>query len=167
MAARAGTVTLYRIAADTPRYESHDLTGAGAKATGGRWNEPGGAVVYASSTRALACLETVVHMTTDPLPLNRYLVEFTVPVTLFAARRICRDPVGWDALPPGVVSIAWGTNWLRARDTLLADVPSIIIPEERNVLINPLHPDIARVRARKVRRWTYDGRLGTIRFPLP
>lgn len=152
-------VTLYRIAADTPHYEAHDLTGAGAKASGGRWNEPGTPVVYASTTRALACLESVVHLGAGALPLNRYLVEITVPASLFNTRRVFPNTVGWDAIPAGRVSIAWGTTWLRDGGTLLADVPSVVVPEERNLLINPLHPDVKRVRARKVRRWAYDGRM--------
>src|SRR3712207_8444198 len=54
--------TVWRIATDTPDYEANDLSGAGAKVTGGRWNEKDVPVVYASETRALACLETVVHL---------------------------------------------------------------------------------------------------------
>ncbi len=158
-AASRTIVTLYRIATDTPRYEAHDLTGAGAKASGGRWNTPGSPVVYASSTRALACLESVVHLGAGALPLHRYLVEITVPSSLFKKRHIFPDTVGWDALPAGRVSIEWGTAWLRDGVSLLADVPSVIVPEERNLLINPQHPDAKRVRARKVRRWMYDGRL--------
>jgi RES domain-containing protein len=71
--------TVWRIATDTPTYEADDLSGAGAKVTGDRWNAAGAAVVYASQTRALACLETVVHLNAGGLPLNRYLVEVTIP----------------------------------------------------------------------------------------
>jgi RES domain-containing protein len=53
--------TAWRIATDTPDYEADDLSGAGAKQTGGRWNERGLPLLYASESRALACLETVVH----------------------------------------------------------------------------------------------------------
>jgi RES domain-containing protein len=154
-------VTLYRIGTDTPHYQAHDLTGAGAKATGGRWNDRGIAVVYASASRALACLETVVHLSSGSLPLNRYLVEFVIPTTLFRWRDMFPGTVGWDAQPAGMVSLAWGSAWLRAGTSLLAEVPSVIVPEERNVLINPAHPAVRQVRARKVRRWTYDGRLVT------
>src|SRR5713101_8129256 len=66
-------ITVWRIAADTPDYEAHDLSGKGAEKTGGRWNRKGTAMVYASASRALACLETIVHLGSgDPLPLNRY-----------------------------------------------------------------------------------------------
>src|SRR4051794_4873417 len=61
--------TVWRIGTDTPAFDADDLSGAGAKATGGRWNAAGAGVVYASQTRALACLETVVHLNAGGLPL--------------------------------------------------------------------------------------------------
>jgi len=76
--------TVWRIATDTSTYEADDLSGAGAKATGGRWNAAGVAVVYTSQTRALACLETVVHLNAGGLPLSRYLVEVAIPDDLWA-----------------------------------------------------------------------------------
>ncbi len=73
------TQTVWRIAADTRDYAADDLSGAGAKATGGRWNAMNYAAVYSSATRAMACLETIVHLNAGGLPLNRYLVEITIP----------------------------------------------------------------------------------------
>lgn len=117
--------------------------------------------MYASCSRALACLETLVHLGASDLPLNRYLVELRVPAAAWAARAVLdrRAHIGWDAEPPGIVSLEWGTRWARARESLLAVVPSVIVPEESNVLINPRHPDAGAVRAAKVRRWLYDSRL--------
>lgn len=152
---------LWRIAADTPAFEAHELNGKGAELSGGRWNRKGTPVVYASASRALACLETVVHLTQTPLPLNRYLVEIVVPVNVWDAATVFDAPqgIGWDAEPAGKVSLDWGTTWAKGASTLLARVPSVVVEEELNVLINPRHPDLALVRARKVRRWLYDGRL--------
>jgi RES domain-containing protein len=53
----------------------------------------------------------------------------------------------------------WGTDWLTRAESLLAEVPSVVVPEETNILINPAHPDIAAVTARTVRKWTYDRRF--------
>lgn len=162
MPTRDGRVVLYRIATDTPDYDAADLTGQGARLSGGRWNRPGTAMVYVSTSRALACLETVVHLAgSEPLPLNRYLVELIVPSEVWAARTVF-DPsahVGWDALPAGHVSMDWGTDWVQRQDAVLADVPSVAVPEEQNVLVNATHPDAGQLRAVKVRRWLYDGRL--------
>ncbi|MFZ5520703.1 MAG: RES family NAD+ phosphorylase [Pseudomonadota bacterium] len=153
------TVVLWRIATDTPEYEAHDLGGKGAEKTGGRWNRPGRPVVYSASSVALACLETVVHLNAAGLPLNRFLVRIEVPDELWQARRTLTPadlPVGWSAIPEGKVSLDIGDGWLQDARTALLAVPSVIVPEESNVLINPLHPQAAGIHAAKVRPWFYD-----------
>lgn len=151
----------WRIGSDTPDYTADDLSGTGAKRFGGRWNQRGIPMVYASSSRALACLETVVHLGSVPaLPLNRYLVRLEIPDRLWRQRTLF-DPdqhIGWDALPPGRVSMAWGSAWATRQRSCIAQVPSVVVPEEANLLLNPRHPDAAGVRAQKVRRWLYDPR---------
>jgi RES domain-containing protein len=155
--------TVWRIATDTPDYEADDLTGAGAKATGGRWNEKDQAVLYASESRSLACLETLVHFKAGGLPLNRYLVRIDVPDAVWGRAQIETEaslPVGWDAEPAGRASIKFGSDWIKARRSALLLLPSVIVTEERNILINPAHADSGGITATKVRKWTYDPRLG-------
>ena len=154
--------TAWRIATDTPDYEADDLSGEGAKRTGGRWNEKGMPVLYAADSRALACLETMVHLGAGGLPFNRYLVALEIPDDLWAAAEAHTPsslPVGWDAQPAGRASIAFGTAWLRSGRSALLVVPSAIVPEEFNVLVNPRHPGAAATAVSKVRRWLYDPRL--------
>jgi RES domain-containing protein len=101
---------VWRIATDTPSYEADDLSGAGAKATGGRWNSPGVPVLYASQTRALACLET--HLGAGGPPLNRTLVQLDIADAIWSDARAETSaslPVGWDAKPAGRASIAFGS----------------------------------------------------------
>ncbi len=153
---------VWRIATDTPTYGSDDLSGKGAEFTGGRWNKKGTPLLYTAGSIALACLETVVHLGgPSPLPLNRYLVKIEVPEDDWKARVIFDESshVGWDALPEGLVSLEWGTNWARSLVSLLAQVPSVVVPEESNVLINPKHPAASKLIATKIRRWTYDTRI--------
>ena len=155
----------WRIATDTRDYEADDLSGAGAKVTGGRWNVIGIPMLYASECRSLACLETVVHLNAGGLPLNRYLVEIEIPDDVWSAaevRTAASLGIGWDAEPAGRVSIAFGSDWVRSRRSLLLCVPSVIVPEETNILVNPEHPDGSRLRACKVRKWLYDPRLGHV-----
>ncbi len=137
------------------------MTGAGAKLTGGRWNEKGVSVVYAAENRSLACLETIVHLNAGGLPLNRYLVEVNIPDDVWGAREEVNATklVGWDARPASRTSIGFGTEWARSRRTPILVVPSVVVPEEANVLVNPLHPSSASLIARKVRLWTYDPRV--------
>jgi len=159
----SGGVSLWRIATDTPDYTADDLTGAGAKATGGRWNRVGGAVLYTSTSIALACLETAVHLKAGSLPLNRYLVRLDVPDATWAAREVADAAhlVGWDALPEGKVSLDFGDAWLASGRSPALLVPSVVVPEEFNVLLNPLHPLLHAVKAKKLRKWIYDPRLRT------
>ncbi|WP_048440524.1 RES family NAD+ phosphorylase [Caenimonas sp. SL110] len=154
------TASFWRIAADTPAYVADDLTGRGAEKTGGRWNSTGTPMVYASSSIALAVLETLVHLGACGLPLNRYLVRIDVPSDLVAsaARAQADRLVGWDALPAGKVSVDWGSTWCASASSLVALVPSVIVAEEFNLLLNPRHADAAKVRATKIRKWLYDPR---------
>jgi RES domain-containing protein len=157
-------VVLWRIATEAPSYAAADLTGKGAELTGGRWNRKGVPMIYASTTRALACLETLVHFASGVLlPLNRYLVRIEIPRECWKQRRRfgpMSAHIGWDAEPPGRVSQEFGSSWADANKTLILEVPSIVVEEESNVLINPRHGDVSRVRATAVRKWIYDRRLG-------
>jgi RES domain-containing protein len=155
---------VWRIAADTPDYASDDLSGKGAEITGGRWNRKGTPLIYAADSIALACLETVVHLSgADPLPLNRYLIKIDIPPAASKARTRFNSSLhpGWDALPAGLVSLDWGTRWAQSAHHFIAEVPSIVVPEESNVLINPGHPDAKKLQTKKVRKWTFDIRLAT------
>ncbi len=156
------TMSLWRIATDTPNYGADDLTGKGAELTGGRWNRKGTPALYTSTNISLACLETLVHFGAASLPLNRYLVEIRVPDTVWAAREVHSTSslaVGWDAVPAGLVSIDLGDAWLASKRSALLEIPSIIVPEENNVLINPRYTLSAPIVAVKRRRWVYDARL--------
>lgn len=156
------SVTLWRIASDTPQWEAHDLSGKGAQASGGRWNRPGRPMLYCAGSIALAALETVVHLETDDLPLNRFLVAMEVPDEVWAARTVhsaATLPVGWTARPEGKVSLDIGDAWLAGGASALLQLPSVIVPEEHNVLVNPRHADAARCQSRKLRAWFFDERL--------
>ena len=151
---------LWRIATDTPDYTADDMSGAGAKNSGARWNRAGNATLYCGTNISLAVLETFVHLNAGGLPLNRYLVEIEVPNDVWvAAYDMRKPPVGWDAIPAGIISFDIGDNWLKGKKTALMVVPSVIVPEEYNVLIHPHHPDTQKLKVRKVRKWTYDSRL--------
>lgn len=153
---------VWRIGTDTPDYLAEDTSGAGAKKTGGRWNRAGHAVIYTAESIPLAALETIVHLGAGSLPLNRYLVRFDMPEAVWRRREeltLHAAPVGWEALPPGIVSLDLGDGWLKSARSLLLVVPSVVVPEASNILINPTHPDINKITASKVRKWLYDARI--------
>jgi RES domain-containing protein len=160
--------TLYRLAS-AGAWDELDLTGAAAKAVGGRWNHVGTPMVYAASTIALAALETIVHLGAVAAPLNRYVIALDIPDAFFRRRQVVSPPPpdAWDAIPPSYKSKDFGSAWVRAAGSLLLDVPSVIVPQERNVLLNPLHPGIERVVARNLGRFLYDDRLRPPRSGAP
>lgn len=158
----AGEVSLWRIAKDTREYRADDLSGGGAKITGGRWNSKGRPVVYASTSIALSALETLVHRGDNLAIRNAFLVRLTVPQSVWKLR----DQVGadeleptWLAEPAGSTTICFGDDWLDHVGAPLLMVPSVIVPEEFNVLLNPAHPAAVKIKAVVVRRFIYDRRL--------
>ena len=157
------TTQLWRIASDTPHWTADDMSGNGAASKGSRWNKPGEFMTYASTSVSLAAWETRAHLgkAGSRLPFNRFLVRIDVPDAVWSARQILPRPpsLGWNAIPEGMVSRGIGSSWLSAAATALLLVPSVIIDEEDNVLINPLHPDAGRLVATKVRRFLYDHRV--------
>jgi len=155
-------VVVWRMAKETPDYPADDLSGGGAKAVGGRWNRKGTSAVYASTTIALATLETLAHLGGNISIRNAFLLRIDIPAALWAQRRtvdLASLPPAWLAEPPGAASIAFGDRWLRTQSRLLLLVPSIIVPEEYNVVINPAHPAASQLRSRVARQHVYDPRL--------
>ena len=104
----------------------------------------------------------MVHLNAGGLPLNRYLVSVAIPAAVWADARTETPgslPVGWDADPSGRASIQFGSAWIRSMASALLRVPSVLVPDEYNVLINPQRPDSRAIIAVKIRKWLYDPRL--------
>lgn len=156
------TVRLWRIASDTPSYTADDMAGKGAASGGARWNNAGEHVTYAATSISLAAWETRAHFAKGTmLPWNRILVRIDVPDEVWAARIVTPSPlpVGWNVVPEGMVSRSVGSAWLESGASALLVVPSVIINEEDNVLINPAHPDAASITTARVRHFVYDHRV--------
>ncbi|MDQ6885689.1 MAG: RES family NAD+ phosphorylase [Gemmatimonadota bacterium] len=135
------------------------LDGRGAFLYGGRWNTPGTAVVYASSTLALAALESLAHYTPDTAPDDLIALTIELPATATIARLPAALPSNWVRGPDHPACQAAGDEWARAGSTLALRVPSAIVPEEENVLLNPLHAQMARVRVVARRDFSFDPRI--------
>ena len=152
-------MTLWRIAAETRKYAAYDLSGGGAAASPGRWNDENEPIVYCAPTIAMAVLETAAHIDDAGLPLNKYLVEIDVPDDVWGKREevdIASLPPTWAAIPAGRGSVTFGSNWLASLRSPLLLVPSVIVPEEPIALINPVHADVTRVSGKIVRLFEYN-----------
>jgi RES domain-containing protein len=136
------------------------LDGEGACRAGGRWNYAGTPVVYTSQSIALAAMEVFVHMGASYLPLDHLLIGIDIPDAVLKRAFIPHPlPDGWDAKPDSAVARNIGDRWLREGKALVMRVPSVLVREEFNYLINPVHRDITRVAATVVRDFRFDPRL--------
>jgi len=137
-----------------------DLSGAGAKLFGGRWNHRGTAVVYTSETRALATVEFLVHVSLSNAPRGLMIATIEIPDNI-VPEDVPRAslPRGWRDYPPPRQMADLGTRWAKSNKTLLLRVPSAVVGQEYNILINPLHSEMARVVLRGVETFEFDKRL--------
>ncbi len=134
------------------------FSGEGARIAGGRWNLPGEPVVYTSSTLALAAMETFIHLGEEGLGIAFVYFRIEIPDSVRIAR--CdRAPRGWRTEPPGTASMRYGSTWLREGRAGVLDVPSAIVQVERNFLLNPLHPDFAKLIISRSKPFAFDPRM--------
>jgi len=138
------------------------LDGTGASIFGARWNSPGRSVIYAAEHFSLAMLEVVVHANA-PMPPMQY-AEISIPEDVQIEEARIEDlPPGWDSIPYQRASQEYGDKWYDKGGTAVLLVPSVVAKIERNVLINPRHPDFSRlIRAADPRPVIWDPRL----FPV-
>ena len=148
---------VYRIA---KREVVGDLTGTGARLFGGRWNHRGTAIVYTSETRSLATVEYLVHLSLSNAPRGLMIATIEIPDSI-VSEDIPRSslPKGWRDYPPprGVADL--GTRWAKSKKSLFLRVPSAVVEQEYNILINPLHSEMPRVVLREMEAFEFDKRL--------
>ncbi|MBL0713001.1 MAG: RES family NAD+ phosphorylase [Desulfosarcina sp.] len=153
-------ITLYRISTSE---HIRDITGTGAKIYGGRWNHPGYPVIYTSGSRALAALEFLVHVPMALAPENLSILEINIRPNV--QREVIDEsmlPPSWRNYPAPEHLVNIGTDWIKSQSSLLLDIPSAVVANETNTLINPLHPDIKYVKAAKVENFSFDPRLSKL-----
>jgi RES domain-containing protein len=141
------------------RYAADAASGEGAPLYGGRWNSRGVRVVYASTSLALAAVETFVNLEPNLMPADLVSIEGELPDTLTIGK-----------LEPAILPAAWhesrdeslrqfGDDWVRERESIALLVPSAAIRGEWNVLLNPAHPDFSQVQFRSPVPFEFDARM--------
>jgi RES domain-containing protein len=135
------------------------LDGEGPFRFGGRWNSPGTRVVYLSSSRALAALDILVHVEDGHDLLAARYVAIPVSFSERLVERPSRLPAHWSDDPPPRTAARLGDGWAIERRSALLGVPSAVVPGEDNYLLNPLHPDAARVSVGRAVSFAFDPRL--------
>lgn len=147
---------LYRVS--SPQYAG-DLSGNGAKLYGGRWNDKNVAMVYLASTRALAMMELLVHLRPDDLVRTYVITVFEVPDDKICKLDMNLLPTEWKAEESKYVLAKLGRKFVDEGKYLLMEVPSVLVEEESNYVLNPLHIDAAKVKLISQRSFSFDLRL--------
>ena len=151
-------ITAWRIV--KARYADDAFSGEASRQRGGRWNPPGIAVVYTSSTISLAALETLVHIESE------IIVDFVSVACSFHEALVekvdrARLLEGWRSPTPPRFLQDIGYEWVISRSSAVLEVPSAVIEQEINYLLNPEHPDFASIDFGEPRPFTIDPRLLT------
>ncbi len=153
----AGT-TVWRLCKASRRAEA--FTGEGSRRAGGRWNPKGTAVVYAAESLALAAVELFVHL--DPAELAAACVAFPVglpeglPVEHVAPEQL---PPNWRDVPAPEALAELGRRWLTDAAAAVLRVPSAVVPPESIFVLNPAHPDFARLAIGASQPFQFDPRF--------
>jgi RES domain-containing protein len=135
-----------------------DLSGTGGLWLRGRWHHIGNPVVDLATSPAAALLEVCVHTAADDIPPGFTLIKVSVPDDLTIAR-IDRSDLPADWVTHQNFTRGVGTSWLKANASALLEVPSALVPETINFLLNPLHPQASRCAIMGSQSYPFDSRL--------
>ena len=151
---------VYRI--ERAKYLNTTLQGLGAASSSGfRWNSLNTRLVYTSQSRALATLEVSVHLDlSEDLPNDRYYVTIEIPDSIRILEVQINDlPLDWDSKPPTTITQIIGDDFVAYNEAAVLKVPSSIVSEEHNYLLNPDHPDFKKIRVVETRKMQFDSRI--------
>ena len=134
------------------------FSGVGARLAGGRWNRPGDAAVYVSSTLSLAVLELFVHLQVRSRTTLRLVgIPVMIPDELIAEPPPL--PANWRAQPPPAATHGLGSEWLRSGSSCVLRVPSAIVPIEFNFVLNPAHGAFGSIEIGRPEPFSLDSRM--------
>jgi RES domain-containing protein len=150
-------VVAWRVVKD--KHAKAAFSGEGARIYAGRWNSAGVRVVYCSENLALAALEILVHTRLGP-PRDKFRAfRLSFDDRLISAIEQKKLPKGWNAQPPEAVSQSIGDDWIKSGRSAVLAVPSVLIPLERTLLLNPTHKDFERIKISEAGELRLDPRL--------
>ena len=150
-------ITAWRIVRAS--FASTAFDGEGARRFAGRWNSKGTPLVYTASSRALAVVEMLVHLETTDLLKHYRLISVSFDDALVNQLDPKRLPSTWKRRQTPRAVRALGDEWVASGASVVLAVPSAVIPDERNHLINPLHPAFAKLVIGKPEPFRFDLRL--------
>jgi RES domain-containing protein len=141
------------------KYLTEAFSGTGALKFGGRWNSIGTPMVYSSDSLALATVEILIGGIFISLLNDYYKIPVDFDKSLVETFDTSALPGEWDTYPPNTKTQLIGDNWITSLSSVFLKVPSVVIKEEFNYLINPLHPDFKKLSIGKPEKISFDKRL--------
>ena len=147
---------VYRIAKEE---YIEDLSGNGAKRTGGRWNPKGIPVLYCASTSSLAILEKLVSIDMDLLPDDLCFAALEIPKSKILKIPEEELPKNWNHYPSPDALKSIGKSWIELGNFCTLQIPSAVNPMESNYLINVKHPLMEKIKIKEVTPFRIDNRL--------
>lgn len=149
-------VTAWRIV--KARHAAAAFDGEGARLEGGRWNSPGTPVVYTSGSAALAALEMLVHLGRGAILRAYVLIGCTFEDALVTRLDRTRLPGNWRSYPAPPALPLMGDEWIKTGTSAVLQVPSAVIANDANYLLNPRHREFRAIRILDPQPFAYDPR---------
>ena len=142
------------------RFGATAFDGEGARRHGGRWNSPGTPMVYLSQSLSLACLEILVHLHSAVILSRRFVaIRVRLPERVVETAAASQIPSAWRSRRATLATRLLGDLWFHTRRSAALSVPSVVVPAERNYLLNPAHHDFRLVRIGSPEKFHFDPRL--------
>ena len=150
-------ITAWRIV--SANFKDKAYAGDGARIHGGRWNSKGVAVVYTAGSLSLASIEMIVNLPAPKL-LQKYIrISARIGLDLVSDLSEVDLPGDWNSRPIAPSTRAIGDLWVKKQSSAVLRVPSIVVPDEYNYLLNPTHPDFTKIKIDKPITYYFDPRL--------
>ncbi len=127
------------------RYKDVAFSGEGARLHGGRWNSKGTTMVYTAGSIALASIEMIVNLPGPMLLEEFFRIPVHIPPNLIRDLPLHKLPSDWNSRPVSPSIRAIGDRWVKEKKSVVLKVPSVVVPEEYNYLLNPTHPDFEKI----------------------
>jgi RES domain-containing protein len=140
---------------------SNDLSGEGAKINGGRWNHKSIPCLYASESRALSLLEYTVNVNIEEIPRALSITTIEIPNDEILIVNEASLPGDWKAVPAPSSTKDFGSNLLKTSKKAVFRIPSSVLPEEYNFIINPIHQNTG-IKIVSIKDLVYDVRIKLI-----
>jgi RES domain-containing protein len=141
-------------------YARTPFDGEGSYQYGGRWSSPGTRLSYASEHQSLAMLEYFVHLEASDAPPDLVLASADIPDDLSRQQiEVGTLPANWRETPAPAELARLGDKFVLTGKDCILIVPSALVPNENNWLINPLHEEFQKIKIRETEPLTYDSRL--------